>query len=97
MTAGLRLLTVQDPVQQVALPVAGHPASAPEGPVRLGPYSLSAARDVGVLGDQLPLVVISHGNTGSPGRTAGLPRAWPVPAASSPCLSISATAIATPA
>jgi predicted dienelactone hydrolase len=72
-TAGLRLLTVPDRVQQVSLPVVVfHPANAPERPHQFGPYRFSAARDVNPAGDELPLIVVSHGNTGSPWTHRGL-------------------------
>lgn len=79
-TIGCRTLAVQDAVQGVRLPVwILYPARAPERLEQFGPYSLAVATDAPVEGERLPLVIISHGNNGSPwthrGTAAHLARA----------------------
>lgn len=67
MTCGLRLLEVEDAVQGVLIPVyLLYPAKEPEQVHRFGPYSFQGALDAPVAGDGLPLVVLSHGNGGTP-------------------------------
>lgn len=65
--AGCRLTTVRDVVQGVDLPLAlMYPAHAATSMRRLGPYEVNAAWDAVPAGEGLPLVVLSHGNKGSP-------------------------------
>ena len=65
--AGLRSFTVPDPVQGVDLPAwLLYPTAAEERPERFGPYELSVAREAPLGGPVARLVVISHGNGGSP-------------------------------
>lgn len=66
-TVGCRIVELVDHVQpaRIALWVL-YPARAPEHAERVGPYSLPVAIDAAVAGERLPLVVISHGNGGSP-------------------------------
>lgn len=69
---GLRALAVVDPVQGVGIPAwllhpaATDPAAAEERTERFGPYELSVARDAPLAGPVPRLVVVSHGNGGSP-------------------------------
>jgi len=54
-------------VQRVAIPLALlYPARGPERLERFGPYSLAVARDAAPVGEQLPFVIFSHGNGGTP-------------------------------
>lgn len=67
MQVGCLSLAVADAVQGVTLPVhVLYPTDAPAKAERFGPYELEVARDAPVLGSGLPLVVISHGNGGTP-------------------------------
>ncbi|HWN71961.1 MAG TPA: alpha/beta fold hydrolase, partial [Haliangium sp.] len=73
MTVGCRALAVEDAVQGARVPVwVLYPARAPERLEQFGPYSLAVAMDAPVEGERLPLVVISHGNNGSPWTHRGL-------------------------
>jgi predicted dienelactone hydrolase len=64
---GCRALCVRDPEQGAELPVwALYPPHAPADARQFGPYSLDVAVDAPVAGRALPVVVISHGNNGSP-------------------------------
>lgn len=73
MNAGCRALEVVDEAQGVRLPVrALYPTRAPEQLEQFGPYPLSVAIDAPVEGEGLPLVVVSHGNNGSPWTHRGL-------------------------
>ncbi|MGZ3418658.1 MAG: alpha/beta hydrolase family protein [Polyangiales bacterium] len=66
-TVGCRVLEVVDDVQKTRVPLwVLHPTHAPERTERFGPYSIAVATDAPVEGEGLPLVVISHGNSGSP-------------------------------
>ena len=54
-------------VDQAALPLHFlYPAEEAEAPVRMGPYEFSAAVDAAPVGDNLPLVAISHGSGSTP-------------------------------
>jgi predicted dienelactone hydrolase len=65
--AGCRLTRFHDPVQGADIPlVLMYPADAPVSLRAIGPYEMTAAWDAPPAGEGLPLVVISHGNTGSP-------------------------------
>lgn len=65
-TAGVRSVTIVEPDTNVATDaMVVYPASDPETAQRLGPYELALAPDAAVIGDRLPLVVISHGSGGS--------------------------------
>lgn len=58
---------VPDAVQGVQLPVSVlYPTNALETLQRFGPYEVQAARDADVVGNRLPVVLVSHGNAGSP-------------------------------
>jgi predicted dienelactone hydrolase len=66
-TTGCRLLDLHDPVQSTAIPLAVlYPAVAPERTLRFGPYALDLAPDAPPVGAALPLIVLSHGNGGTP-------------------------------
>jgi len=66
-SSGCRLIEIEDPVQRTIIPLALlYPARGPESTERFGPYALKLARDAPPFGEQLPLVVISHGNGGTP-------------------------------
>lgn len=85
ITIGCRALDVMDTVQGARIPSwvvypAPGPAPGPaqgraQGPEqieRFGPYELAVTMGAPVAGDRLPLVVISHGNGGSPWTHRGL-------------------------
>lgn len=65
--AGCRLTRVHDAVQGVDLPLAlMYPTDAAATTRQLGPYEVNAAWNAPPAGADLPLVVLSHGNNGSP-------------------------------
>ena len=65
---GCRALTLHDAVQGADLPVhLLYPTDAPATPQSFGPHAIDLALDARAIGDALPLVVISHGDGGSPG------------------------------
>ncbi len=64
---GCRLLEVADTVQKAMIPLALlYPAHGVETPEQFGPYSLAVAIDAAPVGGTFPLVVVSHGNAGTP-------------------------------
>jgi predicted dienelactone hydrolase len=66
-TCGCRLLDVHDAAQGAVIPLALlYPAMAPETSEHFGPYSLDVAKDAPPAAGAWPLVVISHGNSGTP-------------------------------
>jgi predicted dienelactone hydrolase len=73
LTVGCRTVEVTDPVQGARVPLwVLHPARAPERLAQFGPYPLEVASDAPVEGEGLPLVVVSHGNNGTPWVHRGL-------------------------
>ena len=70
---GWRPLEVPDPAQGVTIPVhVLYPTDAPSSPVAFGPYALELARAAPIAGAGLPVVAISHGQTGTPWSHRGL-------------------------
>lgn len=70
---GCRTLEIMDVVQGVPVPSwALYPTRTPARRESFGPYELDVARDAMIEGERLPLVVISHGDTGSPWTYRGL-------------------------
>ena len=64
--AGLKTFEVPADAAGPALQVAmWSPCAAPPGEVKLGPFTLPVVRDCPIIGDKLPLVVISHGFRGN--------------------------------
>ncbi|KQQ40539.1 hypothetical protein ASF61_06165 [Duganella sp. Leaf126] len=64
---GCRLLEVDDAVQKAVIPLALlYPATGSETTARFGPYTLDVAQDAAPVGGPYPLVVVSHGNAGTP-------------------------------
>lgn len=64
---GCRLLEVTDTVQQAMIPLALlYPAEGVEATEQFGPYSLEVALNAAPVGGPHPLVVVSHGNAGTP-------------------------------
>jgi predicted dienelactone hydrolase len=73
VTVGCRALDVVDAVQGARVPLwVLYPARAPERLEHFGPYPLDVATGAPVEGERLPLVVISHGNNGSPWTYRGM-------------------------
>ncbi len=71
--AGFQALELRDPVQEVTLPLAVfYPALGLERVVRFGPYPVEVVRDAPVAAGRWPLLLISHGNGGSPFVHRGL-------------------------
>lgn len=65
-TCGYRTIQVFDDIQNVNVEVNFlYPAKAEERTENFGPYSLAVAKDANIVGENLPLVVFSHGNGGS--------------------------------
>jgi predicted dienelactone hydrolase len=61
--AGFRFIEVPADADGPALTGAmWYPCSEPPGEIRLGPITLSGAKDCPISGDRLPLVAVSHGN-----------------------------------
>lgn len=70
---GYRELAIFDAVQNVHIPAwVLYPTATVARTERFGPYPLDVARDAPVLGDDLPLVVASHGTGGTPWGLRGL-------------------------
>lgn len=66
-SSGCRLIEIDDEVQGTKIPLALlYPAQGPERPEQFGPYSIDVARNASPVCEQPPLVVISHGNSGTP-------------------------------
>jgi predicted dienelactone hydrolase len=67
LSCGCRLVNINDEVQGAVVPTAFlYPAYAAEKPEQFGPYSLEVALDAPPADGVWPLVVISHGNSGTP-------------------------------
>lgn len=69
VVCGCHTLEVPDPVQKTAIPLALlYPATGSEATEQFGPYALAVARDAPPAADGAawPLVVVSHGNAGTP-------------------------------
>ena len=66
-SCGCRLLDVEDSIQEAVIPLALlYPAIGAESTEHFGPYTLDVARDAAVADGVWPLVVISHGHSGTP-------------------------------
>jgi predicted dienelactone hydrolase len=67
MNAGCRAADLTDAVQGARVPMwLLYPTQAPARTERFGPYPLDVALNAPVEGERLPLVVVSHGNGGTP-------------------------------
>lgn len=67
LTVGVHQMTLHDPLdQQPMQAIAFYPAYAHAGFTDIGPYHLAARRDAPVAPGHYPLLVLSHGNSGSP-------------------------------
>jgi predicted dienelactone hydrolase len=67
LSVGCRSLEFTDSAQHAQIPLwVLYPTRDAVRPESFGPYSLPVAMDAQVEGTTLPVVVISHGNTGSP-------------------------------
>lgn len=69
VVCGCRTREVEDTVQKAMIPLAVlYPATGTEATEQFGPYTLDVARDAPPLskGGPWPLVVVSHGNSGTP-------------------------------
>jgi predicted dienelactone hydrolase len=66
-SCGCRLLEVEDSIQGAVIPLALlYPAVGAESTEHFGPYTLDVARDAPAADGAWPLVVISHGHSGTP-------------------------------
>ncbi len=73
MNLGCRALACRDDVQGADIPLhLIYPTDAPATPHAFGPYAIDLALDATPSGPSLPLVVISHGNQGTPWGYRGL-------------------------
>jgi predicted dienelactone hydrolase len=73
MNVGLRDASFTDAIQQTRIPhYVLYPTGATARAETFGPYALDVAIDAPVSGDDRPLVVVSHGNSGSPWVFRGL-------------------------
>jgi predicted dienelactone hydrolase len=67
LSCGCRLVNIDDTVQGATVPAAYlYPAVGDEKTERFGPYALDVARDAPPAAGNWPLVVISHGHSGTP-------------------------------
>ena len=67
ISCGCRLLDIHDAIQGAVIPTAIlYPADGREKIEQFGPYALEVARDAPPAAGVWPLVVISHGNSGTP-------------------------------
>jgi predicted dienelactone hydrolase len=67
LSCGCRLVSIKDKVQGAAVPTAFlYPVQGEEKTEQFGPYSLEVALDAPPADGVWPLVVISHGNSGTP-------------------------------
>jgi predicted dienelactone hydrolase len=67
LSCGYRVIEVSDEIQKTNLTVAFlYPALAQERTERFGPYSVDVAKDAGIADTELSLIVLSHGNGGTP-------------------------------
>jgi predicted dienelactone hydrolase len=67
LSCGCRLVNINDEVQGAVVPTAFlYPATGEEAPQQFGPYALEVALDAAPAEGVWPLVVISHGNSGTP-------------------------------
>ncbi|MGY4533100.1 putative dienelactone hydrolase [Pseudomonas sp. TE3786] len=67
MTVGFHQMTLHDPLdQQPMQAVAFYPAFARATISNIGPYHIAAGQDAPVAPGHYPLLVLSHGNSGSP-------------------------------
>ncbi len=67
LNVGYRALAVMDEVQGAQVPVhLLYPTEAPARTEAFGPYQLALAREAPVVGERLPLVVVSHGTGSTP-------------------------------
>ncbi|HEK1687346.1 TPA: dienelactone hydrolase family protein [Pseudomonas putida] len=65
--AGLHRLTLADPLDaQPMQALVFYPSSSPARPTRIEGYTLRVAEEAPVAMGQFPLLVVSHGNTGTP-------------------------------
>ena len=66
-SCGYRAIQVSDETQKATLPVAFlDPALAEERRENFGPHSIAVAKGANVAASTLPLILISHGNGGTP-------------------------------
>ncbi len=66
MCAGSHSMRIQDGPQGLSFPVLVlYPTDVPSSPVAFGPYSFDVSPDAPVAEGRFPLVVVSHGNSGS--------------------------------
>ncbi|WP_432377473.1 alpha/beta hydrolase family protein [Duganella sp. P38] len=66
-SCGCRLMEIDDAIQGAQVPTAFlYPASGAEKPEHFGPYSLDVALEAPPADGAYPLVVVSHGHSGTP-------------------------------
>ena len=65
--SGSKQLSVTDDTNAISFPVlVQYPTHQPSSPVNFGPYTIDVCPDAEIIDGQFPLVLISHGNSGSP-------------------------------
>lgn len=63
---GSRLFQVKDETNDISFPVlVQYPTHQPSSPTNFGPYTMDVCSDAKIIDGKFPLVVISHGNSGS--------------------------------
>jgi predicted dienelactone hydrolase len=63
---GSRQYQVKDEANNISFPVlVQYPTQQPSSPTPFGPYSMDVCSDAEIIDGQFPLVIISHGNSGS--------------------------------
>ena len=66
-SVGCRRVELSDAVQDVMIPLTFlYPARQAPQIERFGPYALNVALNAAPVGARLPLIVLSHGNGGTP-------------------------------
>jgi predicted dienelactone hydrolase len=64
---GSRQLTINDETRNISFPVlVQYPTHETSKPTSFGPYTMNVSPDADIIERQFPLILISHGNGGSP-------------------------------
>ena len=73
LNLGCRALSVHDPVQDATIAAwLIYPTDAPATPQTFGPHTIELAMDAPIVGEALPVAVVSHGQQGTPWGYRGL-------------------------
>jgi predicted dienelactone hydrolase len=65
--AGSKQLTIKDEIKNISFPLlVQYPTQETPRPIAFGPYTMNVSPDAEIIEGQFPLIIISHGNGGSP-------------------------------